>query len=276
MNFGSFYPEDEIKKNLTCPCCHKTYDDPRIVVPCAETLCFNCIRDHTCENKKEFQCFFCKTKHTIPESGFKSNKNLNEILKLKAKTVFKSRSIEKFKSKFTKLQKLEQNLKRKVDESSVTVRKHCCSLRNQIDIKTKSLQEELTKCHDRLLKQVNDYEEICLQSIEQNLNNYRNTLNNCEHFRRDYENWVSGFEVDLDLIEGKIIQVDQNIENIRNSCFDFNWFVFDKEKLDFIENKDSAPQNSIGELKLTTLESTYSIFFIYFFTNDRSIITIMV
>jgi hypothetical protein len=81
-----FHGEEEIKRSLICARCNLKYVDPRIIIPCFETLCINCIEDLT-ENKSQFNCHFCRLKHAIPVSGFPANKTVAKLLTLKASDV---------------------------------------------------------------------------------------------------------------------------------------------------------------------------------------------
>ena len=64
----------ELSLLLHCPFCDNLITDPR-VLPCGESICFECIPD------KEFECSLCSEKHQVPPNGFMKNKRLGDLLK---------------------------------------------------------------------------------------------------------------------------------------------------------------------------------------------------
>jgi hypothetical protein len=79
-----FYGEKEIASNIICQRCNVKFADPRIILPCHETLCINCIEELTDAKSNEINCHFCRVKHQIPAAGFGPNKLMAQLLSLKA------------------------------------------------------------------------------------------------------------------------------------------------------------------------------------------------
>jgi DNA-directed RNA polymerase subunit RPC12/RpoP len=116
-----FYGEEEIASNLVCPRCKVKFVDPRIIVPCLETLCINCIEELTDVKTNEINCHFCRVKHLIPAAGFGPNKLMAQLLSLKANEVSRSANVEAVKEKLSRIEQLKDQLKTNIETSELII-----------------------------------------------------------------------------------------------------------------------------------------------------------
>jgi hypothetical protein len=156
------FKEDELKNSmLNCPKCQEKFVDPRIITPCVETLCINCINAST--HKNYLDCFFCKSKHDVPAEGFLSNK---AILKLLQMEVVSEDNNEELKKNLTKIGKLANELKEKIKNSNLIIQEHCELVKSDIDSMADMKIELINKMRAECLDKVENYEKRCVRNME--------------------------------------------------------------------------------------------------------------
>jgi hypothetical protein len=163
-----FYSEEEIATSLVCPRCETKFVDPRIIVPCFETLCINCIEDLTVTNNTEINCHFCRRRHPIPENGFALNKTIiTQLLDKKPNEIYRASLVEALNEKINRVKDRKDELKSKWDASATEINEFCREIKTQIDLVVETKKKMLDDMRDVYLKRVDSYKQECLVNLAQ-------------------------------------------------------------------------------------------------------------
>lgn len=145
-----------IKQIEPCKKCNCTFIDPR-VLPCAETICNDCIDD----TEETYKCFFCKQKHTIPKpDGFPKNSPLANLLS--KPTIKDARGCEnvcEFYNLYEKTQSVLYKLEIQLKDPDFTVEKYYSDLQNQMDLNVEIQIETLQKLHHEMTDKLSELKE---------------------------------------------------------------------------------------------------------------------
>lgn len=159
-----FFPEEELIEIVNCPRCKKRHVEPKIIVPCFQTLCVRCVEELS--DDRNFDCFFCNRQHPVPEGGFASNTSVELVLKLQPKEVHRNNKlIKELKDKLNNLTLLFGNFSEKAQDIEWSLYQHCSQLKNQIDLSCDQKIAQINVMRDNCLKYVDKYMESCVKNI---------------------------------------------------------------------------------------------------------------
>jgi hypothetical protein len=196
-----FYSAEEIVASLNCPKCDTKFVDPRIIVPCCETLCLSCIESLTVGD--EINCHFCVgCKHSIPPNGFASNKTILQLLDLRANEFYRGSNIETLKAKLARIQNLAYDFKEQMATSTLIVHKHCREVKTQIDLFVETKKQQLDNLRDELLKKIDSYEQECAEKCHNHNTGDNKTLHidQVNQFVHELTAYLTNFKIDEDLV----------------------------------------------------------------------------
>jgi hypothetical protein len=200
-----FYVEEEIAVNLICPRCKTKFVDPRIIVPCLETLCAHCIATLTDENNNEITCHFCADrKHAIPEDGFGSNKIVAKMLSIKADEVNRSPNAEALKQKVNHIHNLRREFVSKCENSISVIKDYCQAVKSRLDSFVEAKKRDLDKARDEFATEIDSYETECLANWKKwNDKMFLERLHEINTFVRDCSEYLKTFRIDENVVSEK-------------------------------------------------------------------------
>jgi hypothetical protein len=246
------YFEEKIAGNLICPRCQSKFFDPRLIVPCFETLCLFCIEDLTNKTNNELDCFFCHAKHAIPAGGFVPNKIAAQMLNLKANQIPLSPNMAELKEKHDRIQNLTQEFESTVVKSRLIVNEHCLELKAQIDVLVETRKKELDIQRDELFQKINSYERECVVYLEKIGNKFLSeSLERAKTFARDLGQYLQRINKNPDF---KSREADDHLASLNTLLRQANGVQFGGQLLKFHAIVESKTE-SIGFLELEKLET---------------------
>jgi hypothetical protein len=212
-----FYKKEDVNEIITCQICSRVYDDPRIL-PCGETACHECIKSN---GDWFLNCEFCKQVHQAPDKqGFPPNKQLAKLILTKADNVYRNEIADRLKEKLEKIKSksdiLELNLKNGNDE----VYEHCVFLRNQVDLQTESVIEQVRKVNEKLRAEIDSYEAQCNASFKNNMmicdRDCNRLLTEVAEFHSTKSKYLTEFRIDEKVIKDSLVSVDFLFKRLEN------------------------------------------------------------
>lgn len=159
--------EDIIADILTCPKCKQKFDDPRIL-PCGETLCHRCILLNFDAINNGINCDYCMFFHKLSLTfiAFPPNKRIEKLLEQEEIKIIESNLFNQFKQLLSDLKQASEDLKTNKNNSVLNVKEYCDSLRHDMQLTTDNLIAEIQKQKEKLLGEIQIYENECLKHIE--------------------------------------------------------------------------------------------------------------
>jgi hypothetical protein len=248
-----FYREDDIAYKLICPRCNVKFVDSRIIVPCHETLCVNCIEDLTEAETSEINCHFCRVKHQIPAAGFGTNKIMIHLLGLKADEVYRSANVEAVKEKLSRIQQLKDQLKTNIETSELIINEHCRGVKIQIDLVVETKMKELNDMRDEYLAVVNAYERDCLNNLP-NLDTqvlFR-AVDKANQFVNELKDYLKSFRIDENVVSTQSVACDRHLAELEGSLLYLKGSQFRGQVIKFKPNELKI--ESIGAFEYDTIE----------------------
>jgi hypothetical protein len=246
-----FYCEEEIASSLICPKCQRKFVDPRIIVPCCETLCMSCIEAASSRHLNEFDCHFCGLKHALPEAGFAPNKTIARLLDLRANELFRGSSIEKLKEKLARIQKRVDTARSEVSRSRLVLNEHCSEVKAQVDLLVETKKQELDLKRDELLQQIDAYEQECVARLA-DIDRAQITLkmDQASEFACDANAYLKNFQIDENLLSEQSQEADSYLENLDKLLVQLKLAQFNGKLLRFRANNGStAGELTIGQIE---------------------------
>jgi hypothetical protein len=246
-----FFRTDEVDCNLTCPRCKTKFLDPRIIIPCLETLCNNCIEQLTENN--EINCYFCDVKHPISDLGFGSNKILAKLLEVKANEINRSQNAELLKQNLKQCQIQVDEYKSKIDNSQFIISEHCRVVKTQINLFFETKMRELDDSRNKMLKEVDIYEVECSkhwQELDTKL--LRDQVDQMSKFISECTDYLNKFLIDENVISEKRRDAFDHLDNLDKLQKELKGAQFNGRLLTFKQSELNV--DSIGEFGHDELE----------------------
>jgi hypothetical protein len=259
--FKMYYLEEEIASHLICPRCNMKFHDPRIIVPCFETLCAKCIGDLTDDKTNEIDCYFCHRKHPTPDGdGFASNKLVIQMLNLKANEFNTNERVRKLGEKLDVIKSRNKELESNMDQSRLIINKHCSEVKAKIDFLIESRKKNLDDMRNKLLQEVDAYEKECVDNLDKiDTKLFLDGINETREFLSDSSDHLKKIRSNDDddddgAIREMIRDADYYLESLETLHHQLKGVQFSGKLLRFKEN-ESSDIESIGFLQLEKLET---------------------
>ena len=77
-----YRPATALRNRMSCRVCYEEYDNKShvpIMLPCQHTFCQSCL-SKIADRNSEKKCPLCKTSHSVPQSGFPTNRAVLDII----------------------------------------------------------------------------------------------------------------------------------------------------------------------------------------------------
>jgi hypothetical protein len=165
-----FYIEQDINENLKCQICKNKFENPKIL-PCGESICNECLPveiNYSNNEEQAFICNICNQEHLISANGFPPNKCLAKLLENTPIEFYRGRSHEQLKEKSKELKHEIGQLKELIEMPKEIIKNNCNLLREQVRFSVESTEIKLAKAAEQLLKEIDNYEDQCLQDSDKN------------------------------------------------------------------------------------------------------------
>ncbi|CAF1125302.1 unnamed protein product, partial [Brachionus calyciflorus] len=191
---------------------------PRIL-PCAESVCINCIDEHAKE--KHLKCFFCHETHTIPSLGFPINKSLLKILNSIDTNIYRGAVFEHFKSHLKNVEDLVDFLECDLECGKSKIHQYCDGLRNQIDINIDQQIKLLNDTRDELFDELHLYEKECLNNLNQNhdqLESFHQSIEDDKSQLEEDKIYLKKTKISEDILKDKISRVRSTEWKLQKLC----------------------------------------------------------
>jgi hypothetical protein len=254
-----FYKEDDIQSNLTCPRCKLKFVNPRLILPCMETLCYNCIEETS--HNGELDCYFCQSKHKIPPNGFLPNKLIAQLLTVKASEVYRSQSVERLKDKLSRIDTLMFKLNGNLETSKMTIYEHCWRLQNQIDLITELRIEEAHEIRHRMLQQLGEYQTECVENLENEFSQLsvlvrKNNFHDESEFINEAQKFLQNFTLDERVLAESMEKADVHLSDLSERLDMVKCAQFKGRLLQFIENHARLDDATMGTFEFEILHDS--------------------
>jgi hypothetical protein len=251
-----FYKEDSISKLTKCEICKEVYEDPRIL-PCGASACQKCIA----KLNNEFECFSCKEKHTLPVSdkGFPVNQTVLKLLEEKPGYVYRNKNVEELKAKLAELKIQGGKLKFGYDNGIDQIREHYILLRNRVHLQTDILIEEIHQNNEKLIGEINKYEEECIESFKnkKSTTDYSKMFNQINKFYQNTLDYLAEFEIDERQIAYSLFESKEELKRLskeENSLRKVKFGGNKMQMMQFKKNTIKPEQSLLGSLIYKPLE----------------------
>jgi hypothetical protein len=131
----------------------------------------------------------------------------------------------------------------KIKMSSRSIKDHCDSIRNRIQIKTESLIEEIENCSEILLKEVDAHENQCNDQIKDERKKIEKIHENCiDLFEKNKRNNEGSNIAEINSI---FIENHRALKTLSESVDDL---IIDQNKIKYDENETKMNSSQIGHL----------------------------
>jgi hypothetical protein len=249
-----FFGEEEIATNLICPRCKTKFVDPRIIVPCCETLCFGCIEDLTITDKKDqISCHFCLTNHAVPKDGFASNKLIAQMLSLRANEVYRGANMEKFKQKLARIETLTDEFKSKLENSTLIINEYCRDVKTQMDLLVETKKKELDDMREEFVTRIDTYEQECVSNLQQlDTQIFLDRVDQANKFASEWKSYLKNFKIDEEVVSEPSRQVDGHVASLEKLLKELKGAQFNGRLLSFKASESKT--DPIGTIEFETLE----------------------
>jgi hypothetical protein len=250
-----FYKKEDVDSALICSFCSEVLRDPRIL-PCGISACHECIQSKS-NADTELDCLFCKGKHLPPDRGdnFYPNLSLLKLIESKAESVTRNQNVESLESKLAEIKmqgdQFNINLQNGVDE----VQAHCSKLRNQVDLRTEILIQQVHQFNDKLMAEIDEYERECIDSygskIKEKDTEFAELLAEINKFYAENTRYLKEFKLDNSKIEESLEKADGYLEKLNEAGLTLRDLKFNGELIEFTNSEAQHDTRSLlGELDL--------------------------
>lgn len=250
-----YYKEDDINRFLNCPSCSQTFDDPRLI-PCGECLCNHCIQDMVIQETNGFQCEFCSSFHQVPEEGFAPVKFLQKLKSKKPCEVYRSKTVEDFKTNLHKIKQTTEELEASYRISSDKLKEYCDFIRYDIELVTESIISEINMYRDTFINTVDSYEQDGLKNIESNSiykNDFESFMLNMNTFFSTWNQALKQHKIDETEVEKALVLSNNHLNKLNLDKNKLKFFQFNGKILKFKGNSENINSNVLGAINFENL-----------------------
>jgi hypothetical protein len=228
------YKVDKIKNFFDCDLCHKVLVDP-ISIPCGSNVCkahLDKLLKNVSKEKNVFQCEICKEEHSIPKSGFKVNKMVQNGLEIQLNTLKLTPIFEECKTEIKKAHERVAEIEALEKNSEVFIYEYFEDIKRQVDIRRENLKMKIDKYSDEVI-----------QSIEGTQKNYiklsklvNKISKNIEQSKKDLDIYVKifdTFEIDekkFEAIKKRVVGVNEKFDDL---ILDYNSALIGNKEYSF-------------------------------------------
>jgi len=156
----------DIIKSLTfCGTCTEVLEQP-ITLPCDHSICQKHI-DSLKGESSELNCPICDESHSVPEGGFRVNETIKKLIKSDVHKLVQNLS-PFHKEALDELKHLESacsDFQNCLNSSEQSVIDYHDKMINEIDLRKEILQKQLNDSTEKLIQEVNEHKQKCLDEL---------------------------------------------------------------------------------------------------------------
>jgi hypothetical protein len=237
-----FYKKEDIDSALICLYCDNNLRDPRIL-PCGASACHECIQSRIDTNSQELECLICHKKH-VPqnkEEGFFPNLALLKIIESKSSEVNRGQRVDIFKLKLVEIKKLGDEFKVSLDTGADEIKEYCIQLRNQVQLETEILIEQIHQFNTSLVADIDNYEKECVRSFSDKISEkekkFREFQAETSTFYDETSNYLNEFIIDYEKIESSIHLANDYLQKLKKEKDALHALKFQSRLMEFNKNK---------------------------------------
>jgi len=244
----------EVSNLLRCQLCgeeYSQYDSPRML-PCGKTVCDNCVSIFKRKSSNDlFRCDLCLYKHLMPNREvFPLNHVIITLLK-QQKQFQKQPSLDQ-QTQETDLNVLIDEMSYEINNGEFKIKEHCNSLRKKVASSTEHKINRIKEINESILQKINDYENVCLRMFNSN-NELKQKIkaltNDTNKLVRENKEFMKKFHSKTD--EEKIEQLNEKFKSLKSNI---NYYLFNKEILEFESNENKIDESLLGILKTKEIQ----------------------
>lgn len=264
-----FYESETIDKKFLCPSCNLRFNVPKIL-PCGETICETCVEKCVSKSKSllgvnsnsyyntemisavnitSIECPLCNDVHEIPKNGFPTQKLLMELLNLEPKKVFRGVLFEKFDKTLNNLNQDINTLNEYMEEADLKIQNHCQFLREDVDIFTESLIDDLHKLRLNLFNEIDSYEKNCAANLNNEKKEVSKLLTESIEKYNKFQVELKKPEIEKTQLKIMIDEVRKLREQLKKAQTDCEMWVQVGRLICFKPSETNLKQSNIGEIK---------------------------
>ena len=155
-----------LKSELICNICKLILKDP-ITLPCSSVICGEHLKDDTVKNGK-ITCLKCEAEFEMPKQGFDANKMCSIILENEFHLSEEEKTIKHaIQDLIQKLEKLQEDLKRKHSDLEQSYFHHFSEIRRKIDLHREEIKAKIDEIALKMIDQVNQQEKVYTLKIKE-------------------------------------------------------------------------------------------------------------
>ena len=250
-----FYEKDAIDDVLKCPGCSLVFVEP-FVLPCGQHLCGSCIESALDAKRTGLVCKWCTAAyHRVPgeEHGgqFPLSKVALKLLEKRPSEVYRNQSVEQLKALLNALAESADTLARTKRHAQDTIREHCDTVRNEVQIQAELLVESVHKQRAAVMAEIETYELECLAKVSTWLSAHGSRLDkmrtDTERVVRDKSDYLKRPRIDDSVVAHSIVELQRLRPPLDEYQRHMRAQLFANRVLGFKANTDT-----LGQLTYTT------------------------
>ena len=246
-----FYQESALRDELKCSICQEIFSVPRML-PCGHTFCNDCIE--ALKNKGDeniLTCIECNKDHSLL-NDFPVNFLVSKMIQMKPNEVIQSKSVFELKKSLSLLTDRIESLQSNLDNGTLAIHEHCNKLRRDVQLNTQLHIEKIKDFNEKLIKQINDYEQECVSKYEVNIvidsNSIENLLKELRIFTEEKRKYLARFQINDEDIEISQIEAKDNLEKLSEDTFRLEEIKFNGAKKTFRANDQKFDADILGSI----------------------------
>jgi hypothetical protein len=244
-----FFDSNQINNKLTCKKCEGRLDEPRIL-PCGRSICSFCLEYIKLTNNREFQCLICDELHEMPKKGLPISETVLDLLSFKETQVSRGKAFDSLQDALKDLRNNKNLFKFGLYNRNDFIKEHFIDLRNEVQLATEELHEQIDDLNEKVIVEINDYEKQLIGLNKNHLESLKifEILKKVESFHLKVEEYLKQPKLNDDILtklncDAIILKAksDMEIKNLKE-------VILSGRFLKFKPNKEKLQKSFIGEM----------------------------
>ena len=194
--------------DIICTLCNTRLESP-IILPCLETICEKHVNEMKTDSAEKIKCLSCKEEHKIPEDGFMRDELLEKIISDKNQI-----DLGKIPAnKCNDLRNTIDQLRAITQDPENFLYEYFKKITNQIDIHKEIIISKIEQHYDKLLKEIQTYQENFKSKLNKNFETQNKIINDAENHLDLWQNKLEKADVTKNDFKFENFQLLQNVES---------------------------------------------------------------
>jgi hypothetical protein len=167
-----FYKQRDVEQAITCQLCSDLLQDPKTAALRRRTACPQCIRNLS-KSGSEFNCTFCNKMHESYQK-FPLNRALLKLIQATPGPADQDTQLaEQLRDKLAEMKRQYDQFERSIRAGLDEITEKCEQLRNEVDLATENLIEQVHEFSQQLMTEINLYEKDCAKSFKSKIGDFK-------------------------------------------------------------------------------------------------------